>query len=162
MHYAIIISLLTSLLVVFYQDLKFRAVYWWLFPVLAIGSYFYSSKTISIHEWKINFLFIGLQLLGVYLYFCLKNKALVSLKNIELGLGDILMFLVLALWFTPINFILFFISSLFSITLIMLLFRLNKSTCIPLAGIQAALLVILIVLNESCCQSIFHSNWISL
>lgn len=158
------IGLILLLCFVFYQDLKYRAVYWFLFPLLLVMSYFYLKNEINQQSWLLNTAFVLIQLLGIWGYFSLKAKKPINFVNSHLGLGDILFFGVLILWFTPINFILFFTGSLVITLISLLLFKRNSLTVykVPLAGIHALLLAIIVSLKETAFPQILTKNWVSL
>lgn len=158
------IGLIVLLSFVFYQDFRFRAVYWFLFPILLIMSYFYVKNDVTPSSWGFNAGFILLQLIGIWGYFSLKSKRPINFVNSYLGLGDILFFGILIIWFTPINFILFFIGSLVSTLFFLLIFKSKalKKLTIPLAGIHAILLAIIIGLKETIFPHILTQNWINL
>lgn len=131
---AVKIILLFTFGLIFYQDIKERQVYWFLFPLVGIcvGSLFF-FKTLSelfIAAIVINVLFVSILLLGIFLYAKFKLK---SQKVI--GLGDILFFLASAFAFSTISFIVIFIGSLiFSLVLHSAIAKNRNAVTVPLAG----------------------------
>lgn len=163
MQLFLIIALLVILTLVTYQDFKHRAVYWILFPVLALGSILVADwNEFTFISWGINTIFISFQLGVLWLYFFTKEKKAYNYINKYLGLGDVLFMVVLIFWFTPINFIIFFITSLSISLLYILLFqrKVLSSYKTPLAGIQASLLGSLIILDQTSSFDIFWSDWV--
>jgi hypothetical protein len=128
------ILLMLSLVTIFYQDVKERQVYWFLFPLIAICSaLLFFTNTLSelfLTAVILNTIFIVLLLMIVFMYSKFKLK-----KNHTIGLGDVLFFVVAAFAFSTISFIVVFISSLiFSLVLHTLLNQDKKSITVPLAG----------------------------
>lgn len=131
---AVKVILLFVLGLIFYQDIKERQVYWFLFPLVAIcvGVLFF-FKTLSelfIMAIALNILFVAILLLAVLLYTKIKLKS-----NKAIGLGDVLFFLASAFAFSTISFIVIFIGSLiFSLVLHNALTKSQNSITVPLAG----------------------------
>lgn len=159
MHIAFLILITISLLTILIQDIKHRAVTWWLFPVLFCLSYFYQFWTMNF--FLSNLVFIFIQLICLYLYFSSKQKKFIPIQSLPLGLGDILMFFVLALWFSPINFMLFFVGSLLLTILATIVLQRTKKT-IPLAGVHAFMLLFMVFMKETISPRIFTDSWLSL
>jgi hypothetical protein len=150
MKYIFPLVLLTLLILISYQDFKYRAVSWILFPVLTglfvLDHFTYRTFTLSRFAFFFNLTFIMLQLVLLTVYFSVKNKKYVKIWEAHLGLGDILFFVILSLILTPFNFLLFYISSLVMALAFVFISSKNTATplTIPLAGIQSALLALLI------------------
>ena len=132
------IALLITLIVITYQDFKHRAVWWFIFPLaFAIQVYLgtqYLPLQLQLLYGGLNAMLLLLQLTLLSLYFRVFKKQ-ASLINIGLGLGDVLFLVVLAVAFSPINFILFEISTL--ILALLLSPVLKNKKLVPLAGIMA-------------------------
>jgi len=149
----LILEILSILIfsIMLYQDFRLRAISWILFPVLAIIVIFIASfelpfKTILSFT-SFNIIFITLQLALLTVYFSLKNKKLTLRLDKYIGLGDILLFYVFSLAFSPMNFIIFFTVSLFIILitwLIIILIAKPKITTIPLAGAFSVVMIVLL------------------
>lgn len=130
------VILITSLLLVFWQDLKDREVYWFLFPIIALISgvllykkllprLFYTTLTI-------NLTFILILILVVYLYSKLKLKTSI---NKVFGLGDGLIFIALAFTFSSVSFLVLFVFGLiFSLVIHLAVKTKSKLYTVPLAG----------------------------
>lgn len=136
--------------VMLYQDFRLREISWILFPVLAIIVIFIATLELSIKTFisftVFNIVFITIQLAVLAIYFSLKNKKLTLRLDKYIGLGDILLFYVFSLAFSPMNFIIFFTVSLFIILIIWLIISLiakPKITTIPLAGAFSLVMLVL-------------------
>lgn len=125
-------------LTIIYQDFKERAISAWTIPVMfLLGLYLAYSNSIW-EAWFLlfNLSFVGVQLLGVSLYFSIKHQQWINVTQNYLGLGDILFFLAITPLFAPLQFCCFFIVSLIFILLGAGVYHLiiNKLKTIPLAG----------------------------
>jgi hypothetical protein len=125
------------LLWIFIQDIKSRAIYWWL-PLGAL--FIIGIKTLPIVEYSyllINLVFVAIQAMVVFVYFALLKKQKVS--NL-VGLGDVLFLFIPLLAFSPFYFIAFFIVSLLLSLIthgVVKTFKKNAEQTIPLAGYMA-------------------------
>lgn len=137
-----------------YQDMRYRAVYWMCFPVLAISMLLFKQHKAgwitTLTETSFGLLFFGLQLGVLWLYLSFKNRSFVNITSNYLGLGDILFLLSIAFYLSPVNYVLFYIGSLiivlvYTLTQRILLEKINPE--IPLAGLQALLLSVIIILS---------------
>ncbi|MDP4209198.1 MAG: hypothetical protein Q8928_10330 [Bacteroidota bacterium] len=139
-------SLLSGiLLIVVYQDFRYRALSVYVLAMALLLAVFYA---VLINGWKqamvfagINGLLIALQLAGVWGYFSLKRRSFMSIVNTCIGSGDLLFYAVLALLFSPVNFIVF---NLLGYIIILVVFAVLKlmagyNNTIPLAGSLALL-----------------------
>jgi hypothetical protein len=149
------VFILITLLLIFIQDWKNRAVYWFFFPLLAASLLFlnYLTHTGAEGIWQptvINIGFLVLQLLPVTVYFSIKEKRPVNITRNLLGLGDILFLWSIAFYLSVLNFLFFYIASLVCVLLFWMLHQLavsKKDKQIPLAGIQALLFTVLLAID---------------
>ena len=130
------ILLVFSFLIVIWQDVKAREVYWFLFPVIAICcGYLYYLNTMPelfLISLFMNIIFVSILLLVVYLYS--KHKLKSAFKT-SIGSGDILLFFALCLSFSSVSFITCFVLSLtFSLVLHLLIKKRYTLNSVPLAG----------------------------
>jgi hypothetical protein len=139
---------LFGLTFVVYQDFKYRGVYWICFPVLAVLlsgiKILGSGLDVFFTDGLITISFLLLQLFVLWGYFAIKHSKIVNLTKGHIGWGDLLFLLVMCLYLSPVNFILFYILSLSCALLFALFINIilnRKSITIPLAGIQALLFV---------------------
>lgn len=143
------IASITGLLLIFFQDVKERSVYWVAFPCLTV--LFFSLRLLQLHAVMeifrttvFNLLFIAIQILMISLYFSIKNRAWINITDNHLGWGDVLFLLSIACYLSILNFIVFYILSLTSVLVIWLMWRAiikTKNGQIPLAGLQALIFV---------------------
>ena len=156
--------LVACLLLIAFQDFRERAVNWYLFSVAFVICAFQASLYLDWIEIMINF-GINLTLLVVLFttllcYLLIRfGRNQLSLWN-YLGLGDVLFFIVLAICFSPFNFVIFTVVSLMISLLTSILFLSGRT--VPLAGIQALCLGIFSILQYFLDRSPFNDNWIYL
>ena len=134
MNFITKIVLVVLFLIVFYQDIKERQVYWFLFPLIGLCcGFLYYSETLTelfISSTLINAAFVFLLLFVVYLYSRFKLKAPLSES---IGSGDILLFFGLVFTYSSVSFIILFICSLIFSLVLHLVIKKNNTT-VPLAG----------------------------
>lgn len=146
MDFLLIFAILVVLVLIFWQDMKDRAVSWYFFPILFVLVFLYkipSEGLEKIIEFAgINTLFLLIQLVMVSLYFSLKNREWVNITKEYLGIGDVLFLFVITPLLTPVLYVLFYLISLLLIVVVAMLVKIikNYNKTIPLAGLQALLL----------------------
>ncbi len=146
---------LVMLAIIIYQDFKFNAVSWYIFPMLMIASFFYGRSMavtpLYYYYILINFGIILIQILILTLYYLVRDKKVQLIAGTKIGLGDILFFVVLGLIFSPIWFILFLTTGMI-ITVLVHLIRTGKEKKayrkIPLAGYLALIYLVFFILNN--------------
>ena len=144
---AIALSLLvvSMLAVIAYQDFRYREVLVWYFVILFVASLPLVTKAVDFKTLLVNSIvnvcIVTFQLVVLTLYFSLKNKTVTNIFNNYLGVGDIVFFLVCCVWFSPMNFVCFFLAALVTSLLIQSVLRFKT---IPLAGIMAVMLVLVV------------------
>lgn len=129
------------------EDVRYRAVSLWTYPVLFIGLLLSSVYTSTLEQtlWNIqgNLLIIVIQLTSLWLYLVIKHRAIVNPMQGFLGWGDVLFWLAIVPAFSPLLFLLFYIGSALAALLMHLLFRqypwYGNTAKVPLAGMQALL-----------------------
>lgn len=132
-------------MIVFIQDLKFRAIHVMLPAILFILGLviFYIAQK----EWMLlgyNALFLVSTFAGLYVYLMIKNKTVITSLSKTMGLGDILFFIAVVPFFGFHNYILYFITGmLFSIIGFLLIRMLSKTNLVPLAGLLSLYMVLL-------------------
>lgn len=137
-----------------FQDFKYRAVSVIVFPVLFIIAVF---RGIQLLGWQnlsmlfiFNLAFLFFQWLCLTLYFSVKEKKLTDITKRYIGWGDVLFMLILCLFFSFINFIVFYTFALLTIISTFICYKLfakNNNKEIPLAGSIALLLLLCLVSN---------------
>ncbi len=132
-----------------YQDVKERKVTAYLFLILAVsGGYIhYTTQYLAVYVLNLLFNFSGLLVLLfvliIYSKFILKKKL-----NEAIGLGDIFFFFVIAISFPTAAFLVILSSSLiFSLSVFLILKPKLTNKAVPLAGLQALFLIVLIGSN---------------
>lgn len=156
------ILLSALLLLAFYQDWKFRAITWLVFPLII-------SVTLLIFwqlgfNWKIlgsNLIFVTIVMLVLFFYVSLRERKFTNIFENHFGFGDVLFFIAISPLFGITNFILFFISGMILSGIVHLIFSKNSTKqTIPLAGYLA--LYVLILKGTSAITNVdfFYSNLI--
>ncbi|MEN0057115.1 MAG: hypothetical protein AAGC65_25785 [Mucilaginibacter sp.] len=137
---------------IFVQDMRSRAVYWLLFPVLIL--LFIAERSLQLSftallgPTLINISFLSAQLFLLWFWFSFRRKQSVDLTGQLLGLGDILFLVSIAFCFSILNFIIFYVISLLLIAIGWLLwqtFLKEENKFLPLAGLQAFLLMLCLI-----------------
>jgi hypothetical protein len=136
---------------IFYLDLKYRAVYWIIFPILGIAFAFLKQMQVGMNtalmDAGCNVMFFSVQMLFLWLYFSVKHKTVYNIVNSTLGLGDILFLMSAIFYLSPLNYVSFYIASLiFALCYVGILKLLKRGPAeIPLAGLQALCLALLLI-----------------
>lgn len=149
-----------ALLGIFYQDLSSRKIHIGL-PVLLMGSLIglsYYNGFFDVQSMVDILVFIALNMIGVTLYFSLKNKKFVNPLSSYIGLGDILFLVAIVPLFILKSYMLFFITGMIFSLLLYIIFkkRLNFES-IPLAGYLSAYLGILLFINSLTVGNLFRT-----
>ncbi|MDB5274735.1 MAG: type leader peptidase [Chitinophagaceae bacterium] len=154
MQWMVFLAEVFLLLAIAFEDFKSRTVHAILFPIvfaLSVLYAFYHLDGYSIVE-NITFSFGFLLLQGILLvlYFVIKQKRWINITNGYLGWGDILFMLAILPFFSPTAYVLFYLVSLIVTMLFVVVYRIvfKKMVFIPLAGIQALCLVIVLYYHQ--------------
>lgn len=144
--------LIVSLISIFYQDLKDRKVYIFLFPLFGIlGSYLFFLNSGVVYYLISICVNLGIVLIVVLLTYLFAKWVLQKKYFKEaMGLGDILFFMAFALCFPTITFLNFFVFSiLFTFVLHLAQTKLlkDKNRNIPLAGYMSLFLTGIYLVN---------------
>ena len=151
-----IVKVLFILLLLFitFQDFRYKAVSWILFPIgfITAGIITYVEIPFSdlLFNSLINSLFIAFQMAVILVFSWIKFKQVKNIFSQIFGLGDLLFLIMICPLFSPVNFVFFYILSLaFSLCLYLILkyFKLYIDSKIPLAGFQSFFLAILLLSN---------------
>lgn len=160
------IVILSCLAFICCQDLLCRAVYWWCFPVLAILMGVLKYNLLGLEHTLIDvaygLFFLITQLFILWIYFSAKHKKLINITDNYLGWGDVLFLIAIPFYLSPVNYVLFYVVSLILVLLYALtttkLITNNKH--IPLAGLQAALLGIAMIIDYAVPNLVlYEDNW---
>jgi hypothetical protein len=139
---------------IFYLDLKYRAVYWIIFPILSIAFAILKHIQVGIQTALVDagysFIFFSVQLLFLWFYFSVKDRTHYNIVNSKIGLGDILFLVSVVFYLSPLNYVAFYISSLiFALCFVSILKLLKRDVVeIPLAGLQAFCLALLLIIEQ--------------
>lgn len=157
------------LLVIFAQDIKHRAVYWFLFPVLMLLFLIlqFLQGNMPLGMWQpalVNVTFLLIQLAVVSAYFSIKNKKWINITDGFLGWGDVLFLCSLCVYLSVLNFLFFFVTSLVLVIVIWLIWQVTAKRAdkhVPLAGLQA---LIFAVFSAACWWgwdlNLTNDNWL--
>jgi len=153
------IVLLIILGFAFYQDWKFRAISWLVFPLLGLVAFsiFYLAD-VRLLTLVFNLFFLTCVLACLVIYVSIQRGKLTNIFKADLGLGDVLFLLAISPLFMDRNYILFFITGmLFSGIIHIIVFMRNKSEKIPLAGYLALYLIGLKTVDLFTASNLFYT-----
>lgn len=163
MHWFILIVLGGVLYLIAYQDYKYRAVAVYVYILLfsAVIAYGLTESAWQVVFWNslINSALVLTMTSVLYFLYFLKEKRVNGFFNTKLGMGDLLFWVAVTPLFSPLNYLLWLIFSMIISLVIYLVGRLiqpskKELNKIPLAGIQAIVLLVIIFLNAV----FFHKN----
>ena len=157
MNLAVTLFLFVVLLTITWEDFQYRAVHWILFPLLFVGLTWLGLKNTSEEAWLMstvaNLCFLMIQFLGLWLYLTIKNGHIINPFKQDIGLGDVFLWVCIVVVFSPANFILFQVTSMFCALVLIMIFRLlglkGYFKTVPLAGLQALILLVVLILDIS-------------
>ncbi len=127
------------LLFTFFQDMKLRAVYWFIFPIIFASCLSLKWEEISVWQISQNLLILAVLLSGLFLYLSVKFRKLTNPMNGFFAWGDVFFLISITPLFN-LNSYLFFITTgtcfvlLLHLTFVIL--KLGKKE-IPFAGYMA-------------------------
>lgn len=136
------ILLILILLFIFFQDLKLRAVYWFLFPIVLALSVWVGLETSNLENmlWSFSFFIFSMGFLTLYL--SLKQGKLINITKGFFSWGDILFLLAIIPLFSFHLYLMFFtlgtIGTLLIHAIVLLVSKGDKT--IPFAGYMSLLL----------------------
>lgn len=161
MNYFVILLLVVILAGIVFYDLKYLKIPIYLLisliVIAGIRLLMANPSRMAFRMVFINLLAIALVLLlSCILLFILKGK-LFNPINVLIGSGDLLFLPVICLSFSPVNFMLFFVCSTLLIIIIRLFYKF-PGKFIPLAGLQAAFLVMTLIFSELASVSSYNDQ----
>jgi hypothetical protein len=150
--------LILILLLIFVQDLRQRAVYWFLFPLLLLAGLWYKWNGLQLEMIKWNALFVVFCLLMLTLYVSFKEKTLTPIWKDYFSWGDIF-YLIAVIPILPFySFLMYFtlgtILTLFIHTITLL--KNGSDKTIPYAGYMAVTLIPVLLLENKLNQWIIE------
>jgi hypothetical protein len=134
---------LVILLLMTVQDLRSRSITLLLFFILGSLTIFSALSQQSVEKvlvtFVINSLFLLMHIMAIFIYLFVKHKRFVNPFRDHLGIGDLLFWVVISPAFSPLNFVLGFLSSLLFAIVVSLFLRNSRTEdkTVPLAGLQA-------------------------
>jgi hypothetical protein len=150
-----------------FQDFKYRAVYWFLFPGLSLLLYYMkypkAGNLLTLQDAIYALSFLAVQLIILFLYFTVKNRKAVNILKSHLGLGDVLFLVAISFYLSPVNYLLFYVFSLLLIIIYVLMLNLTRKKMeqIPLAGLQAIFFTLLLVAEIAIPKlKMYQDDWI--
>ena len=160
MHTIAIFILLTTLSVIIWQDVKFRAIHWLTLPIL-FSSLMAYNYPINFHHLFQNILFVLALLFFITIYISIRSKRWILITREHFGIGDILFLIAI----TPISPTLGFmyiviIGTLCSLLIALVLMLKKRQQHIPYAGYFSIFLFVYIIAD--CCSWIPTLNYIYL
>lgn len=134
----ILLSFIAILILCFYQDVRFRGIHWFVFPLVLAGAIALNWENLTLTTIAYNAGFLTILLLGLTLYLSLKEQRLVNITDGYFSTGDILFLIAMIPLFTFQWYVLFFTFG----TILTLVFHLFASMIkpqktVPYAGYMA-------------------------
>jgi hypothetical protein len=134
----LLIAFIAIMVLCFYQDVRFRGIHWFVFPLILIGTIALNWNELNVTTLVYNTGFLVVLLLGLTLYLSLKEQRLVNITKGYFAMGDILFLIAMIPLFTFQWFVIFFTFG----TIITLIFHLiaamiKPQKTIPYAGYMA-------------------------
>lgn len=134
----ILFAFIAILVLCFYQDVRFRGIHWFVFPLVLTGAITLNWENLNFATIAYNTGFLIVLLLGLTLYLSLKEQRLVNITDGYFSAGDILFLVAMIPLFTFQWFVIFFTFG----TILTLVFHLIASMIkpqktIPYAGYMA-------------------------
>jgi hypothetical protein len=131
------IVLIICFFIILFQDSKDRKVYWFLYPIVGLLTFFIQKNQnnflITVTNSMVNLAFVFIILSVCYFYAKLKLKK--HFTDDVIGIGDILFFIFISFSFASISFVVIFVFSLLFSLLLHLVFKnKNRDKTVPLAG----------------------------
>jgi len=163
MNNIFLIILILGLILIVYQDLKFRRIHVAL-PVLifiiAILKSIYSYGEVN-RDMDLTYGFIILNFFVIFIYLSIKEKRWVNPFKKHIGLGDFLFLLAIVPLFYLRPYIIFFIMGMVFSLILYGVFRVRSNyNNIPLAGYFSVLLLVLIIVNKGLTTCDLFKNFI--
>lgn len=117
-----------------YQDLRYRGIQWFLFPLLFAASLWWRTELLWLDiAWNLSILFALMLALTVYV--SVKEQRWVAITKGYFSWGDILFLAVVTPLFDPVSFLIFFTAgTCLSLVLHLLASLLKRQETIPYAG----------------------------
>lgn len=156
----ILISFIAILVLCFYQDVRYRGIHWFVFPLVLAGAIMVNWNEFDPIVLAYNIGFVLFLLLGLTLYLTVKERKFVNITDGYFSLGDILFLLALTPLFSIQWFVIFFTFG----TIVTLIFHLIASMVkpqktIPYAGYMAIVCIGYLAFHDQLHQLIPSNAW---
>ena len=143
----ILIGLFLVLLISFYQDIRFRGIQWFFFPLIMVLSILYNWEEFLDYN-LYNLAFIAFCLGSLTLYLTIKEGRLVNITHGFFSWGDILILIALSPLFTFERFVLFFtVGTILTLILHLLTSLIVRQKTIPYAGYMALFTIAMLMFD---------------
>ena len=151
--------LIIVLLLVVIQDFKYRAIHVVLPLLLLVAGLakFFAQKNSGL-ELVTTFLFLALVMLGLVLYLSVKHRKVINPLKQDIGLGDIVFFIVIIPLFYVQSYVVFFITGMVLTILLHLLTGGKKEDHLPLAGYLSGYLLLLMMVDFCVTKELFYTH----
>ena len=152
------ILLILVLLFIFFQDLKFRAVYWFLFPIVLVLSVWVGLDLTNVENmlWSLSFFLFSMGFLTLYMSF--RQGKLINITKGFFSWGDILFLLAIIPLFSFHLYLMFFtlgtIGTLLVHGLVLTVSKGDKT--IPFAGYMSLFLTTYLIFDTHINQFILQ------
>ncbi len=131
---------------VFFQDLKYRAVTWYVFPLLTfLVGYLFFNQVSTYDFFYTSVLYNELIVFSIMMVLFLYSKFKLKLNFFKeaFGLGDALFFILFAAAFPTVTFVILFVFSLlFSLVITVFYSKFRGQGTVPLAGLMSFFLLV--------------------
>lgn len=142
------VILLFFLAVIFFQDIKYRAVYWFLFPLVFVACLLETKEPVS-PERMWNLVFIIGMLAALTVYVSIRQGKWTNIAKGFFSWGDILFLLAISPFLPLYGFIFYFTAGTFlSLVIHLLVNAFHKQETIPYAGYMALVLSVVVLFQE--------------
>lgn len=144
------ILLILSLLIIFVQDVKLRAVYWFLFPIILALSFWIGLESNDLINMGWNVLFFTFSMGFLTLYVSIKQGHLINISKGYFSLGDMFFLIaIIPLLTFPLYLLFFTTGTLLTLVVHGVVASISKqSKTIPFAGYMALFLVAYLVFDN--------------
>lgn len=157
-----------ALSMIAYEDWRSRSVYWFWFPVLAIAGLVMSLIELRgtaplFRNLLLNLAFLTVQLAVLKVYFFMRNRKNAGIIDKRIGSGDLLFLAAAGFFFSPLNFILFYIGSLLFTIAAWSMYTGFKKTgppTMPLAGLQSVFFIACLLISLVSNYSLLNDDWL--
>lgn len=159
MQHLTLLLLTIVLLAIVIQDIKYRAIHFML-PVLlcivAVIRFFMFENNPK--ELIGTVVFLGLVLIGLFVYISVKEKKILNPVDTFIGMGDLVFFIAIMPLFFSTAYILFFCSGMLFSVFCHVLFTKNKAAHVPLAGYLSVYLILVFIADFCIEKELFYTH----